>query len=364
MAPIGFLPKSVMHRPLPRLVRMVIALLATASLVFVLYGTLVHFFLANPVINGIIAAVFLLGAMYQFRCVLMLYAEIVWVEGWRMKNLALRVKPKLLAPIAAVLGAPGKELNLSALSVRSLLDGIGSRLTESREISHYSIGLLIFLGLLGTFWGLLQTLSAISGVIDGLGQGVGQGVGQGGVDQGLDGGLSQGARSDLDPSLALEQLLQGLSLPLSGMSTAFSSSLFGLSGSLILGFLHLQVSQAQNRFFNDLEEWFAGVTHLGRGGNVEDDVTMPAYMEALLGQTNENLEKLIGELRSGHRRGDDSGRAIEQLLQRLGTDMDRGRKEVGEQIRNEIRLLARTLARTYAQDARREGEGSDDPKPE
>jgi hypothetical protein len=133
------------------------------------------------------------------------------------------------------------HVTLSTTSMRSIMDSIGTRLDEARELSRYLVGLLIFLGLLGTFWGLLQTISSI--------------------------GLTIGAldTNATDSTVIFEELKAGLESPLQGMGTAFSSSLFGLSGSLILGFLDLQAGQAQNRFYNELEDWLSSVTELQAG---------------------------------------------------------------------------------------------------
>ena len=161
----------------------------------------------------------------------------------------------MLAPMAAMLGERTARFSLSTMSMRSLLDGLASRLDESRDISRYLIGLLIFLGLLGTFWGLLQTIGAVSDVIATLNVGSGE---MGNV---------------------FDDLKKGLQAPLSGMGTAFSSSLFGLAGSLLLGFLELQAGQAQNRFYNELEDWLSGQTRLGSGGSIgEGDQSVPAYV--------------------------------------------------------------------------------------
>src|SRR6185436_15899547 len=178
-------------------------------------------------------------------------------------GLSVQRAPRLLAPLSAMLGdRQGGRLTLSAVATRSLLDSIRSRLDEGRDISRYMIGLLVFLGLLGTFWGLLETLSSIAGVIGGLG-----GVGGG------------------DVNAFFAELKSGLQAPLGGMGTAFSSSMLGLAGSLILGFLDLQASQAQNRFYNELEEWLAGMTKVGAGPSIGDGSEMtsvPAFLQALI----------------------------------------------------------------------------------
>jgi hypothetical protein len=220
--------------------------------------------------------------------------------------MSLRPAPRLLAPMAAMLGERKGRFSLSAMALRSVLDGISSRLEESRDLSRYLIGLLIFLGLLGTFWGLLQTITAVGDVIGRLSVGSG------------------------DPGAVFGELQSGLRAPLSGMGTAFSSSLFGLAGSLVLGFLELQAGQAQNRFFNDLEDWLAGQTRLGSGigiGSGDSDQGVPAYVQALLEQTADGLEQLQRTLERGEesRMSADSG--VVSLTEKLSTLTDQMRME-------------------------------------
>ncbi len=207
-----------------------------------LIETLKTAFLANWGFNSLILAVLLVGIIVNFRQVLVLQIEIDWIKLFRTgeAGLSLATEPRLLKPLARHISGLRKDrFRLSALSLRTVLDGIHERLDESREISHYITSTLIFLGLLGTFWGLLGTVSAVGQVIN---------------------GLDIGGNSDLNS--VFSNLKMGLQTPLSGMGTAFSSSLFGLGGSLVLGFLDIQASHAQNRFFNGLEEWLSGVTQL------------------------------------------------------------------------------------------------------
>jgi len=190
------------------------------------------------------------------------------------------------------------------MAMRSLLDGISSRLDESRDISRYLIGLLIFLGLLGTFWGLLETITSVGDVIGGLSGGTG------------------------DFGAVFGELKRGLQAPLAGMGTAFSSSLFGLAGSLILGFLELQAGQAQNQFFNDLEDWLSGQTRLSSGSlTVEGDQSVPAYVQALLEQTADGLENLQRTLDRGEESRITANTGIMTLTEKLGTLTDQMRTE-------------------------------------
>lgn len=374
-----------MTTPKRFLTRMALFVIAVSIIAFVLRAPLETAFMTNAPLNGLIVGVLALGMLHNFRQVTMLYPDIAWTERYRKAGSSIAdsqdAKPRLLAPMATMLGEQDRErrVSLSTLSMRSLLDGIYSRLDESRDLSRYNIGLLIFLGLLGTFWGLIQTVGSIGDVINGLS---------------VAGG---------DMPAVFEDLKKGLQAPLAGMGTAFSSSLFGLAGSLILGFFDLQASQAQNRFYNDLEEWLSSLTKLSTVNVAgEGDRTVPAYVQALLEQTAESLENLqrsltrsednrlaatqavanftekVGAL-ADHMRTeqslmrnlaenqvetrnaltrltdtranegiDDASRGhlrnIDLHLARLVEDAARGREETVQQIRSEIKLLARTIA--------------------
>src|SRR5258708_10247996 len=235
---------------------MVILLMVVGGLAAVLAPRLQFAFYANPGLNGVILGVLLLGTAYDFRQVIRLFPEVAWIERFRRDQPGLSVQqaPRLLAPMATMLGRREGRITLSAVSMRTLLDGLGARLDESRDMSRYLVGLQIFLGLLGTFWGLLETVASVSGVISGL-------------------------STSTDVQTLFNDLQTGLKAPLAGMGTAFGTSLFGLAGSLVLGFLDLQANQAQNRFYNELEEWLSGLTRLSSGGPVSDgDQPLPPYI--------------------------------------------------------------------------------------
>ncbi|MBD1547301.1 flagellar motor protein MotA [Roseibium aggregatum] len=218
---------------------MIIFLVIVAFIGFILHRQITVAFMSNPGLNGLIVLVGLFGILLLFGRVIRLFPEISWVNSFRVGDPGLDTRaPVLLAPMATLLGNKVGEMALTPMTARSILDSIGMRLEESREISRYLTGLLVFLGLLGTFWGLLQTVSAVGATIQSLDVGSG------------------------DANVIFEDLKAGLEAPLSGMGTAFSSSLFGLTGSLVLGFLDLQAGQAQNRFYNELEDWLSTVTDI------------------------------------------------------------------------------------------------------
>jgi len=216
------------------LVRILVFLALCAALAAVLHRQIFAAFLNNPGLNGVIFGVLAVGIILAIRQVARLFPEVEWVNSFRLADPGLAVSrtPTLLAPMAALLGDRIGRMAISQTTMRSILDSIGTRLDESRDMARYLTGLLVFLGLLGTFWGLLETVSSIGGVISSL---------QVGPDSGS----------------VFEDLKSGLAAPLGGMGIAFSSSLFGLAGSLVLGFLDLQAGQAQNRFYTDLEDWLS-----------------------------------------------------------------------------------------------------------
>jgi hypothetical protein len=298
--------------------RMIVFLVLSAIVIATAYEVVFRIFMYNPVLNGLILGVLLLGIIYAFRRVLGLKPEIRWIEAFRASHpgFSLQAAPRLLAPVASVLGEQERRgrFVLPAMSARYLLDSISSRLDETRDISRYQVGLLIFLGLLGTFWGLLETIGSVGQVINELS------VGEG------------------DLVTVFDELKAGLSAPMAGMGTAFSSSLFGLAGSLVLGFLDLQASQAQNSFYNDVEEWFSGLTRLSGAEPIlgGSDVNIPAYVQTLLEQTAENLEGLQRSVARSEENQATVHSGLVSLTERLSA--------LGDQIATEQALLARLIS--------------------
>jgi hypothetical protein len=246
---------------------MLVFTLVVGVLCAILYPSIKSAFMANPGLNGLIGAMLLLGLFYSYRMVWRLFPEVNWVNEFRLGEPLEGPMPVLLAPMATILGDASRRTVLSPQTMRSLLDSLASRLDESRDLLRYLVGLLIFLGLLGTFWGLLETVMSVGDAIKGL-------------------GAASGAQSEQ----MLEELKQGLAGPLEGMGLSFSSSLFGLAGSLILGFMDLKASQAQNRFYHNLEDWLSTITDIkaGEGGG--------AAIPALLKVDMQNLQKSVERL--------------------------------------------------------------------
>lgn len=371
-----------MTHPRRFLLRMAVFLAVVACVVVMLYSGLEHAFSNNVGLNSLILGVLLVGIVLDFRHVMMLGGEVQWVTEFRSgAPTTSTVQPRLLAPLVTMLGDRRDRFTISPLALRSVLDGISARLDESREIGNYFIGLMIFLGLLGTFWGLSQTVGSIGEVIRNL------------------------TLSGDDVQAAFTGLKNGLDSPLMGMGTAFSCSLIGLSGSLVLGFLDLQAGQAQNAFYNDLEEWLSGQVKLTSGtvgGSEGGEQPVPAYIQALLEQTADSLDNLQRTMARGEegrisassnmraltdrlstladsmkteqslmiklaenqlemkpllaRLADGSGnsglddqsrnhlRNMDVALSRLVDEMSAGRDEIVREIRSEFKFLARTIA--------------------
>src|SRR5579863_9715370 len=215
------------------LVGMAAFLALVGFVVLILYQQIALAFSANPGLNGLIVGILAIGAFFTFRQVIRLFREIRWVNSLSgARPWSSNRGPRLLAPMATLLNAGVGARGLSTPTSRAILDSVGTRLDEGRELNRYLIGLLVFLGLLGTFWGLLETVRSISGVINAM-------------------------QTNADAGVMFDDLKNGLSRPIAGMSVSFTSSLFGLAGSLILGFLDLQAGQAQNRFYTELEDFLA-----------------------------------------------------------------------------------------------------------
>jgi hypothetical protein len=264
-------PAAKLSSPRIFLIRMLVFLVLCGLIAFVLQHQILNAFMANPWLNGLIVGVLWIGIILAFARVIRLFPEVSWVNSFRRSDPALVTarEPKLLAPMAAILGSERADrFAISAQTMRAFLDSLANRLDEARDISRYLTGLLVFLGLLGTFWGLIETVSSVGSIINSLKVGG-------------------------DADTVFDALKEGLAAPLGGMGISFSSSLFGLAGSLVLGFLELQTNQAQNRFYTDLEDWLATtVQDLGASG---PGGAVPAGMLDAI----ERLRQSIGDSGSG-----------------------------------------------------------------
>ncbi|MDX2289902.1 MAG: flagellar motor protein MotA [Hyphomicrobiaceae bacterium] len=324
------------------LVRMGIFLTLVGFIAAIIYDELAESVMTNPALNGLILAVLFFGVIYVFTQVVRLYPEIRWVNAFRIADpgLAMSHKPVLLAPMATMLRDRTGAISLSTASMSSIMDSIGSRLDEARDTGRYLVGLLVFLGLLGTFWGLLETIRSVGNVI-------------GSIDT-----------NSSDTGQVFGDLKAGLAAPLKGMGTAFSSSLLGLAGSLVLGFLELQASHAQNRFYNELEEWLSGITELTPSG--EGGEAMNRHLTATLYDMQRVLEELNMRLASGQgatgltasSQPDDTvkdlARGVNQLVTQMRAEQKVVREWVDEQatqqtlVTDTLRELAQSIAKKGA----------------
>jgi hypothetical protein len=261
----GEVKREPLARPGIYLGRMLVFLILVGFLAFILFKQITPAFLANPGLNGLILGVLLIAVLIAFGQVIRLYRETTYVNAVASGAQAKR-PPALLAPMAPMIAARAAGMTLPGTA--GYLDIIAARLDEDREILRYIAGILILLGLLGTFWGLIDTLSAVGGVIKGM---------RGGGDAGV----------------MFDELKSGLAVPLSGIGLAFSASLFGLASSLITGFLELQAGQAHARFHNELQDW------LMSGAAAAEAAGAPVGTGAASQDLKEALERLTAMVAEG-----------------------------------------------------------------
>jgi hypothetical protein len=312
------------------LFRMMVFLVLGALLVIILYRQIWGAFLANPGLNSLIIGVLLVGILLAFRQVVRLIPEVAWVNGFRLADpgLAIERPPALLAPMAAILGDRMGRMALSPQAMRGILDSIATRLDEARDLSRYMTGLLIFLGLLGTFWGLIETVGSVGKVIEGL-------------------------RAGGDAAAMFDSLREGLAAPLGGMGISFSSSLFGLAGSLVLGFLDLQTSQAQNRFYTELEDWLS-TTVRDLTSETAPAAGPSVFAGGELRAVLDRLRESIGEAGSSKAATNamaNLAEAIQGLVHHMRTEQQMIREWVDAQAEQhrEVRRLLEVLARENAE---------------
>jgi hypothetical protein len=302
---------------------MVIFLILVGFAGAILFRQAHNAFVANPGLNGLILGVLLIGILLAFNHVISLRPEVRWFNSFRAAGSAEKAgrEPVMLAPMRALLSSSNTGA-ISTNSLRSILDSIASRLDETRDTTRYLTGLLVFLGLLGTFWGLLGTIASINTVIQGLDPGTGE-------------------SADI-----LNTLKESLSAPLQGMGTAFSSSLFGLAGSLVLGFLDLQAGRAQNRFYTELENWLSSVT------DVSSDFAAAPIIDGTSAGSSEELKTLSEHLVKISQEGGGTQRStaamanlaegIQGLVRNMRTEQQMLRDWIEAQ-QEESKLLRRTL---------------------
>ncbi len=296
---------ATFSQPIRQIVLMLSVCVLVAAGAWLIFDTVLGIFGSNPLLNGFIATVFLFGVATCFWQVLILMQSVSWIEDFvrHIPGHENTIPPRLLAPLAQLLRSRGAQSTISASSSRSILESVAQRIDEARDITRYLINLLVFLGLLGTFYGLATTVPAIVDTIRSL--------------------APQDGESGLQ---VFEKLMGGLESQLGGMGTAFSSSLLGLAGSLVIGLLELFAGHGQSRFYRELEEWLSTITRLGMSSGDEggaDAAAMEAVLDHMAGQmealqtlyTQSDITRVMVEDKI-----DDLSRAITRLTEKMEGD--------------------------------------------
>ena len=294
-------------------------LILVAAILFLYVDNLISFFLTNKTLNAIILLVIAAGIIYIIRQLLIIVNELSWLNQLLKPNKTSKTSiksPNLLRYLDTFVREQSGGLIFSQSSLKTIMENLEGRLLENREISRYLIGLSVFLGLLGTFWGLLETINSVGITVKSL-------------------DFSE------DTQNLFKVLKQGLEQPLSGMGTAFSSSLFGLGGSLILGFLDIQSGQAQNRFFNEIEEKLTKHTKftLMNMDDTERKNLPPAYLESLIEVTTENLKKSTSVIDKQNTHQESISKSMFEINKFLSESIS-----LNKEIKEEIKVLSKTIA--------------------
>lgn len=293
--------KPQFSRPVRQITSMLLVLGLSGFGVFVALPRVLPVFLANPYLNGFIFFVFLIGVVVCFYQVIQLIGSVRWIENFASDNDEPNdTPPQMLAPLAALLRTRGARMQVSASSTRSILDSVATRIDEAREITRYIVNTLIFLGLLGTFYGLATTVPAIVDTIRSL--------------------APQAGESSTD---VFSRLMTGLESQLAGMGVAFASSLLGLAGSLIVGLLELFAGHGQNRFYQELEDWLSSITRVGFAAG-DDSTPEQAVMADHMAEQMENMQDMFS-------RSEQSRAEVEQRLGSLATAIERMAVQMGDQ---------------------------------
>lgn len=303
--PEGGAPGTIFSQPIRAITTMLLVCGLVGIGVWLIQRTIEDILVTNPVLNGVIAFVFVLGVITCFWQVWTLAKSVSWIEGFvrGMPGADMAAAPSMLVPLAALLKSRGRAATISASSGRTILDSVAQRLDEGRDVTRYLTNLLVFLGLLGTFWGLATTVPAVVDTIRSL------------------------APQEGDSGLAVfSKLMKGLESQLGGMGTAFSSSLLGLGGSLVLGLLELFAGHGQNRFYRELEEWLSSISRIGLAegeGGAADQAAIVQVLDHLAGQM-ESLQMLYTQADVARSvmedRVNDLAVAVDRLASRLSDE--------------------------------------------
>ena len=330
---------SRFSRPVRQILTMLIVIGAFAAGSYIAYPRVAPVFLANPWLNGVIGAVFVVGVLACFWQVLQLFSSVRWIESFvrHRDKTEMEDAPRLLAPLAALLGTRGAKLQIGASSARSILDSVATRIDEARDITRYIVNLLIFLGLLGTFYGLATTVPAVVDTIRSLAPQAGE-----------------------DSTEVFGRLIGGLERQLGGMGTAFASSLLGLAGSLVVGLLELLASHGPNRFYRELEEWLSTFTRLGFAGPDGEGDASPEH--AMLGALLEAMDSQVETMQAVIERSDAAREKLDLRLGEIGASLNAlgARIEAGDATAAALARIAESQEQLSAAMAAREDSGHDD----
>ncbi|WP_072856677.1 biopolymer transporter ExbB [Loktanella atrilutea] len=280
---------------------MLIALALVAAGLYVGFAQIRAIFMSNPYLNGLILAVFVMGVASTFAQVWQLMKSVEWIEGFAANRAGhqITIAPSLLAPLATLLRSRGQRMQISSTAATSIQDSVAQRIDEDREITRYLGNTLIFLGLLGTFYGLATTVPALVETIRSLNPAEGE--------SGAD---------------VFGRLQQGLESQLGGMGTAFSSSLLGLAGSLVVGLLELFAGHGQNRFYRELEEWLSTITRLGFAGSDEGGSEDSAMLSAFADHMGEQLDTMRGLFAQAEQTRGEADEHLSQLARTIDRLVD------------------------------------------
>ncbi len=304
--PIIYEAEPQFSHPVRQITMMLIVLVLVGIGAYLAFPRVSGVFLANVWLNGFIGLVFIIGVVACFWQVIQLSSSVNWIEGFAAETPGhdITIAPRLLAPLASLLRSRGARNQISASSARSILDSVATRIDEERDITRYIINLLIFLGLLGTFYGLAITVPAVVETIRSLAPEEGEG------------------------SIAVfDRLMSGLEAQLGGMGTAFSSSLLGLAGSLVVGLLELFAGHGQNRFYRQLEEWLSTITRLGLVAGDGEGGTDQNALVGVLEQMSEQMEAM----QAVQTRAEHNNHQLDERLLSLARSVERLAERVDEE---------------------------------
>ncbi|KGK79290.1 biopolymer transporter ExbB [Thalassobacter stenotrophicus] len=298
--------RTQFSQPIRQIVQMLVILAATGAGVYMAYPAMAPIFSASPWLNGTIIFVFFIGVMACFAQVFQLFSSVAWIEGFAIQRAGhdLTKAPSLLLPLSGLLRERGARTQMAPSSARSILDSVGARMEEARDITRFIVNMLIFLGLLGTFYGLATTVPAVVDTIRSLNPS----EDEGGV-------------------AVFTRLIGGLEDQLAGMGTAFASSLLGLAGSLVVGLLELFAGHGQNRFYREMEDWLSTITRVGFVGQDGEETIDQYSLAAVLDHMNyqmESLQEMFQRAEAGRSATEDRLAALAAAVSTMSSAVESG----------------------------------------